>query len=468
MIETHGVNSDVAQTFWSMVDRTNPDGCWTWTGPRHASKDGRGQQIYFRSSGWCAGHGLATRSPRRIALLLDGRSVSADKAIAETCEDPTCVNPAHLTPLSRRDPAILKVRRREERRKGRLRSGRSETARQFEAEGWERTAGNLTDAEVNHVVSRLRLDEETKCWNWTGAVAARHRVALVGLPKARSRRAARLLFIAFMGPEFIEGIHLVRRCTSELCVSPLHWVPGVEHPARGTPAAERLAAKFTLTPAGCWQWTARTTENGYGWFRYQGRQTYAHRASYAIHVGPIPDGLVLDHVCANKLCVNPEHLEPVTTQENVLRGFVAAQGRHVMTEKVELGPKLVVPQRVLDHFWAKVEKGASDECWAWRGRTVRGYGVFAAWMTEQRASQTWRAHRFSFAVMIGSIPEGLVLGHLCNTKHCVNPAHLELVTTQENSRRAFARSVQLQRTATSVEEETVTSICEDLHRRGHR
>lgn len=69
---------------------------------------------------------------------------------------------------------------------------------------------------------------------------------------------------------------------------------------------------------GCWHWTAsRSAQYGYIW--WEGRGWRAHKLAYLILVGPIPEGLELDHLCTNPLCVNPDHLEPVTHRENVLR-----------------------------------------------------------------------------------------------------------------------------------------------------
>lgn len=70
----------------------------------------------------------------------------------------------------------------------------------------------------------------------------------------------------------------------------------------------------------CWEWQAATFRGGYGCFYLDGRNLYAHRVSYEHFVGPIPVGLTLDHLCRNRSCVNPNHLEPVTQRENVLRG----------------------------------------------------------------------------------------------------------------------------------------------------
>lgn len=88
------------------------------------------------------------------------------------------------------------------------------------------------------------------------------------------------------------------------------------------PELDRFAEKIALADQGCIEWIAGTNGVGYGSFRRQGNQkVYAHRWSYEHHVGPIPKGLHLDHLCRNTLCVNPAHLEVVTLAENVRRGF---------------------------------------------------------------------------------------------------------------------------------------------------
>jgi hypothetical protein len=99
--------------------------------------------------------------------------------------------------------------------------------------------------------------------------------------------------------------------------------------AQRTPAAERFwikVAKNGPTPAHapdlgpCWVWTAGMSPKGYGWFKAPDRARLAHQFAYMLTVGPIPEGTELDHLCRNRACVNPGHLEPVDHATNVRRG----------------------------------------------------------------------------------------------------------------------------------------------------
>ena len=105
--------------------------------------------------------------------------------------------------------------------------------------------------------------------------------------------------------------------------------------------SDRFLAKIVAYPHGCWIWQATTTPNGYGQFRVDGRMVYAHRFAYELLVGPIPEGLELDHLCRVRNCVNPAHMEPVTHAENMRRGAHALK-THCPREHPYAGGNLYV------------------------------------------------------------------------------------------------------------------------------
>lgn len=92
-----------------------------------------------------------------------------------------------------------------------------------------------------------------------------------------------------------------------------------------TPEIVRFTRHVEVSESGCWLWKSSTNHGGYGEFTVpaatsRGKKTVAaHRWAYEHFVGPIPDGLTIDHLCRVRHCVNPAHLEPVTVQDNLAR-----------------------------------------------------------------------------------------------------------------------------------------------------
>jgi hypothetical protein len=80
---------------------------------------------------------------------------------------------------------------------------------------------------------------------------------------------------------------------------------------------ERFAARFAIAP-GCWEWAGQIDRRGYGRFKHE-RSALAHRVAYVVFKGPIPDGHHIDHLCRNRRCVNPSHLEAVAPSVNISR-----------------------------------------------------------------------------------------------------------------------------------------------------
>lgn len=118
------------------------------------------------------------------------------------------------------------------------------------------------------------------------------------------------------------------------------WRYGTELPPPPTDE-ERLKAKIKILVSGCWEWTGSITESGYGRFALHGKTVRAHRYVYELLVGPIPEGLQLDHLChtndltcvggpacRHRRCVNPAHLEPVSHLENMRRGQTGSANKN--------------------------------------------------------------------------------------------------------------------------------------------
>ena len=79
--------------------------------------------------------------------------------------------------------------------------------------------------------------------------------------------------------------------------------------------------KYKINEKGCWIWQGAIGRHGYGQVRWNNKSTVAHRATYEIYKGKIPKGLIIDHLCSVKSCVNPDHLEAVTLSENSQRAW---------------------------------------------------------------------------------------------------------------------------------------------------
>jgi hypothetical protein len=155
----------------------------------------------------------------------------------------------------------------------------------------------------------------------------------------------------------------------------------------------------------CWEWTGSyREERGYGQIRLNKKLICVHRYSYELAYGPAPDGSEIWRRCNNSLCVNPNHL------------YI---GTHRASEE--------------ERFWRHVNKKEDDECWEWNGcRNKEGYGN----IRKNATNKSIGAHRYSYELHHGPIPEGELVRHKCHNPPCVNPKHLETGTYKDNSQDA--------------------------------
>lgn len=223
--------------------------------------------------------------------------------------------------------------------------------------------------------------------------------------------------------------------------------------------AARFWAKVAVTPS-CWLWLAAQDSWGYGHFSLRAVVHRAHRIAWFLEHGAQPPNDGLDHLCRVRHCVNPSHLEPVTTRENILRGASRAATNARQTQcihghlfdlfntqtrasragrecrecaSVRDAQRRAKPRRTIlalavdpslswvPRFWALVER--TDGCWYWRGgRHVRIQG------------HIYRPRRLAYALTSGcDVQPGEFLWSACGVAHCIRPEHIgrRVATTKQ-------------------------------------
>jgi|SRR5579872_5046898 len=148
---------------------------------------------------------------------------------------------------------------------------------------------------------------------------------------------------------------------------------------------ERFLNKIEITSS-CWLWKGAILSTGYGQFYPSPREKMsAHRFSYELFVGPIPAGLVIDHLCRVPACINPDHLEPVTQRENTLRGVspvahfaatpICKRGHPFTNVRAKGGRRCLTCEAMLRRQRGRTpEQRAADREYArrrYRGKTMR-------------------------------------------------------------------------------------------------
>lgn len=192
-------------------------------------------------------------------------------------------------------------------------------------------------------------------------------------------------------------------------------------------ALQEVLDTHTDKSGNCWIWQRSRDPNGYGKIRVKNKSKLVHRISWELANGAaIPTGLIIRHKCDNPGCLRPDHLLLGTHKDN---------GR----DRVKRGPApkyrrqdkahLYIRGSLGNKFAAYANIGNPDECWLWKGGiSSSGYGIISSKGSHRTA------HRASYELHKGKIPEELIVRHKCDNPPCVNPDHLELGTHMDNVR----------------------------------
>jgi hypothetical protein len=160
---------------------------------------------------------------------------------------------------------------------------------------------------------------------------------------------------------------------------------------RAKPVTERFERNYRVEPGcGCWVWEGYLAKTGYGQFRMttnpSDRPIGAHRASWLLHKGEIPHGMMVCHQCDNRACVNPSHLFLGTAQDNMRDA--AIKGRMIWKGKGRPGLRRGEshPQARLTAEDVRAIRSDTESC----GKTARKYGVTAVTISRIRRKVIWR------------------------------------------------------------------------------
>ncbi len=158
-------------------------------------------------------------------------------------------------------------------------------------------------------VDRLGRDE---CWLW---LAGRSGVYGTFRYQGRAQNAHFVAWLLSRGT-VPEGMVLLHLCKNILCVNPAHLVP--QRPGPKPRFVEERFWEKVSKGDGCWEWTGSLNNGGYGDFHLGGggRHTLAHRLAWELAHGPIPDGVIVMHLCDNPCCVRPDHLKAGSMADN--------------------------------------------------------------------------------------------------------------------------------------------------------
>ena len=176
----------------------------------------------------------------------------------------------------------------------------------------------------------------------------------------------------------------LRKRKACMMVTSLHWKASMDDTKRVERDVQRFHSGYVVNDTtGCWEWQRNIQANGYGHMKHSGKARLAHRVSYEMHSGEIPDGAYVLHRCDNRICVNPQHLFLGTAMDN--RRDMQAKRRRVHGERVNTA-KLTEAQ--IFEIYALSDSGMGSP------RIAKKYGISTAMAWNIKVGKSW-VHLFS-------------------------------------------------------------------------